>query len=1133
VSEGDPLTIRLLVEALQDGTLSPGALTHLLPGLEAYVRNWLAELEQHSEQNPAIYTLLGLCATALGPLTSDDIQQLAPEVFTRKITLRQAADRISRFIIGNGSDISGYVFSHPRLREIFFEEALSRGEREEFEKRFVIYGQAWFTSQRSAVPAYLRQFWILHLTKSGAWGLAQTVLTDVGKIGGLHVQLWAETRSTVEGSYAGYLRDLGILWGHAEEKGDVILTLRCALITSSIRSLSNNIPPELLVGLVKVGTPTGKWSASAVLEHIRQMPSSEHQEKVWRTLVENNLPISWEMALEIARTSKDKRLQAQMLKHIALHLSPNQHHLTHEEVMEAAGHLEYSNTEWKYIWPNTEILEGLARHVPAEQRSLVYTQALKAARGLREAEYRAEGLGYLSQSMPAEQQPFIIMEALEIARTITEHHNRAKVLAKIARCLPAEQQSPVYAEALEATRAISDDRHRADVLQLLAPYLHPPQQSLVYREALRAARAVTRRDDYKNALFGLVTWFTQTLIELASHFPQEQQQINIEALESANAIPDPWDRAVALGAVAVRLPSEQQPLVYAKALDAARTTPEINALRAKALAQLAIYLPPAQQRSIREDALEAIRGSEYDQKWEVLWQLIPYLPLEEQQSVYAEALDASRMIDDKWELSRTLLQLASCLSTEQSAETLNIIRSTSHPLMALKQLAPYLPPEQQLLIYTEALEIARSLHYYNDRIKELIQLAPYLPVEQQPLIYTEVLDAARGISDGLTRADTLQQLAPYLPVEQQPLIYIEALDAARTSVNDQRAKSRLFGGKESLALTLAKLASHLPLELQSQVYAEALVLIRDIKEPERRVVVLQKMAPYLPVEQQPLVFTEALDAARDISNGLSRADALQQIAPHLPPEQRRLIYAEALDTVRTTVNARRAKKASQDKMGDIFGGKQSLALSMAKLASHLPLEQQSQVYAEALVLVRDIKEPERRVIALQQIAPHLPPEQQPLVFTEALDAARSVWDEWGRSEALGHLAPFLPKEQRILIYGEALDTIRTSSDDRDLINIVTQLAPFIPVTLLAKALEVTNDIFDDSMRHDAFVSLVPRVITLPASNWHLTLRSLVFRGRPALLRDLEALAPWLIVLTPSEQRSEIAQAIIDISRSWP
>ena len=73
VSEGDPLTVRLLVEALQDRTLTPGHLTRMPPGLEPYFRSWLQELMQYSNQSQAVYDLLGLCATALGPLASADL----------------------------------------------------------------------------------------------------------------------------------------------------------------------------------------------------------------------------------------------------------------------------------------------------------------------------------------------------------------------------------------------------------------------------------------------------------------------------------------------------------------------------------------------------------------------------------------------------------------------------------------------------------------------------------------------------------------------------------------------------------------------------------------------------------------------------------------------------------------------------------------------------------------------------------------------------------------------------------------------------------------------------------------------------------------------------------------------------
>jgi uncharacterized caspase-like protein len=139
VSQGDPLAIRLLVLALQDGSLSPGRLTRLPEGLESYLRIWLDELGQHSAQTEAVYRLLGLCATALGPLTADDLLELGADCFRQTVKLRQAIGQVDRFIIGDGSAASGYVFSHPGLQELFAEKLLHQRERDEFQGRFVDY----------------------------------------------------------------------------------------------------------------------------------------------------------------------------------------------------------------------------------------------------------------------------------------------------------------------------------------------------------------------------------------------------------------------------------------------------------------------------------------------------------------------------------------------------------------------------------------------------------------------------------------------------------------------------------------------------------------------------------------------------------------------------------------------------------------------------------------------------------------------------------------------------------------------------------------------------------------------------------------------------------------------------------
>jgi hypothetical protein len=261
---------------------------------------------------------------ALGPLTNVDLQSLAPETFARQAVLQEAAQSVARFIIGDGSEQSGYVFSHPRLRELFLEKVLSKHERVKLQQRFITYGERWYAQhlhrlttqpneptgtsaihssllvRHSSLPPYLRQFWITHLALVEHWDLARAVLIDIIAVADRYEQPWAATGYIAEGSYAGYLAGLDFLWTYAEQQHNLRLAFRCALISASIRSLSDNLSPELLVGLVTVGTPEGKWSPSAALEHVQQIPDAVRQEQVLRAILHSDCDISYTQALEIA-----------------------------------------------------------------------------------------------------------------------------------------------------------------------------------------------------------------------------------------------------------------------------------------------------------------------------------------------------------------------------------------------------------------------------------------------------------------------------------------------------------------------------------------------------------------------------------------------------------------------------------------------------------------------------------------------------------------------------------------------------------------------------------------------------------------------------------------------------------------
>jgi hypothetical protein len=575
VSEGDPLTCNLLIKALLGNTLSPTDLSRRPPGLEAFLRDWVETLRRMRQESAAIRELLALCAVAYGPLTSDDLSALAPTVFSDQSAIVDAvrSDEVARFIITVGEH--SYVFSHQRLREVFLERIYPPTERERLHRRMVDYGNAWWADRHQPLSEYLRRFWLLHCAEVGEWERIREVVSAIvpTRDGSGVEQPWQTARYAAEGSNSGYLGDLERLWTRAEQQGDLGLALRCALIAASLRSQSGNLSPELLVGLVQVGTPAGTWSAAAALEHIALMPNSKHQADSLQTLLVAGIALPWARALEVALAIADKEARATALAALAPHLPP---HLL-------ADALAAARTIADEYW-RSRALAALAPHLPAEQQPAVYADALAAARTIADEYWRSRALAALAPHLPAEQQPAVYADALAAARTIDNEDWRSRALAALAPHLPPH----LFAEALAAARTIADEYWRSEALAALAPHL--PTHLLA--DALAAARTIA--DEY---------WRSEALAALAPHLPAEQQPaVYADALAAARTIADEYWRSRALAALASHLPAEQQPAVYADALAAARTIRDADD-QVAALAALAPHLPP----HLLADALAAAR----------------------------------------------------------------------------------------------------------------------------------------------------------------------------------------------------------------------------------------------------------------------------------------------------------------------------------------------------------------------------------------------------------------------------------------------------------------------------------------------------------------------------------------------
>jgi tetratricopeptide (TPR) repeat protein len=165
ITQGDPLTIWLLTRDLQDGIVTAGQLPDRPAGLAAYFHDSLDELVDATNSD-AVYALLGLCATAYGPLSHADLAALDANNLGRTVDRRRAVKAVGRYLVGDGSPVSGYAFQHPRLQQLYLENDLDGHEREQLRQRFIDYGQSWYADRSRPLPDYLAHFWIAHLAEA-------------------------------------------------------------------------------------------------------------------------------------------------------------------------------------------------------------------------------------------------------------------------------------------------------------------------------------------------------------------------------------------------------------------------------------------------------------------------------------------------------------------------------------------------------------------------------------------------------------------------------------------------------------------------------------------------------------------------------------------------------------------------------------------------------------------------------------------------------------------------------------------------------------------------------------------------------------------------------------------------------
>jgi hypothetical protein len=313
---------------------------------------------------------------------------------------------------------------------------------------------------------------------------------------------WSEARYAKEESYGGYLIDLRRVWQwvDTEQGWNIGRQIRCAMIESSIHSLANNIPPELLKLLID----TRIWTPAHALAHTSQL-SNEWDRVQSLKGIAPYLPHDLKPeAVATARVISDASARASALCGLAPHLSDDLKADTISYALAAASVVTDEGAR-------ALALSDLAPYLSDESRSGLVYEALSAARATTNHAFRVIALSnlipYLSDDLEAE----IVHEALVASRAIDDKSIRVPVLCRVISHLSNDLKAEVINEALATARTIDDNRSRVNSFSSLAPHLPNNLRGDALRDALAAAHTI---EDLASAFSSLAPHLPRSVSDL-------------------------------------------------------------------------------------------------------------------------------------------------------------------------------------------------------------------------------------------------------------------------------------------------------------------------------------------------------------------------------------------------------------------------------------------------------------------------------------------------------------------------------------------------------------------------------------------------------------------------------------------
>lgn len=895
------------------------------------------------------------------------------------------------------------------------------------------------------------------------------------------------------------------------------LELRYTLITSSIKSLSRNLPPALLAALVA----DGAWSIARAQTYAAQQPFAPLRAEAFALLAGQCPPDAALDCLRDARSAArdirhrpDWRVRA--LAQIAAHAPPDlRRDVTGEalDVLREIGSVEADENVASLmtaapgdmrdevesllatfpvsaVKPNYPGVEGLAgRPGPwtygirrfaellpglGEPARLAVIDAFRNGQG--EAVHRGIVLGAC-----AGQDPALAGEALGIAGSIPEIPLRAEVIAAVSPYLDGAVRARVLGELLAEARGTDRPEDAAQVLTAIAPALPETDRRAALDAALSAAKTVE-----DGTLRSYLLRFLTPLV------PAERLA---DVVAETGRLGGERGRVVA--ALALRVPRSLLP-------DLVRACQEIGDLRSatSALVHLAEDAPQDVRWDVMGRALSTVAAASGPDRLDSLELLIPHLDTEQfrlASQIAGAAEGAAR--------HQVLVVLADHATDDARVE---LVERAGDPVaVARAQLARLrtAAPERSPALLTAAWQAVAGVADLGELLGLAIQILGTGECPDAEDLARQFLAAdLESDRDARAKAAVAASLVPFLPADERPGVVAGVLARIREELDGQgpwldAAAARMrplqyIPYEESLDWVLKHLFPH----LTAMHYDMVLGIIRDIRQERVRASALLAFAEHAP--GAIAVPSEYFGVASTFTRQRWWAWVHCAALPLLPdgPQRQALI-----DFLLTQLRRLTSEDIAED---DLWNGLIPY-LSGADLRT-------------ALDIAAVTRDTEGRDYRMSQLAPYFD-EEEAMTMVSAIQTPR-----W-KAQALIALAE---RGDSVSERPEFLATVGQLGADPELVPIAALLPDGQRLAVLdAAARELTDQRFTWSPAlTDHLASASPGRL---CAWWQQAALTLGGQRRDTVFWRIQYLGAFTYRVAGDDARLDLATAILDVVRWWP